>query len=815
MKKNHDKLTGCLINIATSGKYSGESGFDMSDSLIRYVLLNFVSFIGIIILTSYNVLNHQKELYDIVAVSSIMILVALICVFLARTKIPQVVVSLLLMVFFGMLCTWLNYTKQVLGFNFLFIYVYPLLTIMLLGLRVGVILSALLLVVVSAEMIIPGLSDFDYHIEAALRVIASYLLVFSVMIVIEITRKTKDRRIETQNRRLEELKREADAANRAKSDFLAVMSHEIRTPLNAIIGLSQIELQDPGGGLTGSSKDNIAQIHRSGSYLLGIINDILDISKIEAENFDIFPVEYQSAALIGDIINLNMVRIGSKPINLVLEIEGDFPRFLTGDELRVKQILNNLISNAAKYTARGTITLGVKHRIREAGEAVICFMVSDTGIGIRKDDMEKLFSTYTRLDPGANRKTEGTGLGLPIAIKLAQMMGGTITVESEYGKGSCFTVEIIQGIDAAEPGIGEETAKNLRRFRYASQLQEETFTRSPIPSAKVLVVDDIPANLSVACGLLGPYGLKVDTASSGPEAIEKIKANSYSLIFIDHMMPEMDGLETTAVIREQENTLKEKKPIVALTANAMRGMKEYYLEHGFDDYLSKPINPKELDRTLVRWIGDSAAPGQSTEGDPPGNDNSRRSPLIDSSTSNNSFAAEVESQRLDILNHYRLSFSIAKEFEKAYFERFTTLVKSLNTAIVRESTFLSGQIALLMEAGEKEDAETIRETLPAFCEALEKLKESCDKKEDASAKADEALDRILPRLKSAIEDGQAPAQGEDKTAEDFVRELGRANLSQRGRELYFKLNDSLLAGQPEKALEAINIWDAAGKGGMQ
>jgi len=395
-------------------------------------------------------------------------------------------------------------------------------------------------------------------------------------------------------------------ANRAKSQFLATMSHEIRTPLNAVIGLSEIVLRR--GELPEASKNDIRQVHQSGSSLLGIINDILDISKIEAGSFELIPVEYETASLLSDTVMLNMVRIGSKPIVFALEIDGDFPLMLVGDELRIKQVLNNLLSNAIKYTKEGSVTLtvGLEKFSAPKNEALLRFAVRDTGIGIRKEDICKLFSGYTQLDTRANRKIEGTGLGLEISKKLVEMMGGNIAVESEYGKGSVFTVEIIQGIVDYKP-IGEETAKKLRSFSYMADGKGENIDRSWMPYGKVLIVDDLPVNLQIARGLLEPYGLLVDSAESGQKAIKLVKAENprYDLIFMDHMMPEMDGIEAVKIIRNESNSeYCRTVPIIALTANALVGNSEMFMSKGFNGFIPKPIDIVQLDEALNKFIRD-------------------------------------------------------------------------------------------------------------------------------------------------------------------------------------------------------------------
>ena len=601
-------------------------------------------------------------------------------------------------------------------------------------------------------------------------------------------------------------------ASRAKSDFLATMSHEIRNPLNAVIGLSEVELR---GKLPETSRDNIVQIHQSGSSLLGIINDILDISKIEAGGFELVPVEYETASLISDIVNLNKVRLGTKPFKLVLDINGDFPRKLLGDELRVRQVLNNILSNAVKYTEDGTIKLEVRSEKLTPSSSLLTFIISDTGIGIRREDMGKLFTSYIQLDIKANRKIEGTGLGLVITKNLVEMMGGNISVESEFGKGSVFIVKIIQGLPKEDsnlsPCIGEETIQKLKDFRYASAKIDEDIIHFQIPDGKVLVVDDLPVNLLVARGLLKPYGLQVDTAASGQEAIELVRRQrragdkQYDLIFMDHMMQEMDGVEAAKVIRAWENERQKNNeaseinriPIVALTANALQGMKEFYLEQGFQDYITKPVNPQILDGAINRLIPwHLKVPLQKKI---EGNEDDR-------SISQVNISVAIEFQHLDMLNHYRVSFESDlhnnKKIESdiAYFEKFTTLVDTLDTTDLAAD--LKEQVTLLKEAGKNRDVLKIREILPVFCEALHKHRNAeKENVEQDKRQANRLLGEILMRLKNAIKYGEA-----DKT-EEIMGELGTISLGPSWRELFFLLYDLLLAGDTEKALGAICLWE--------
>jgi PAS domain S-box-containing protein len=396
-------------------------------------------------------------------------------------------------------------------------------------------------------------------------------------------------------------KLEAESASRSKSTFLATMSHEIRTPLNAIIGLSEIELQKK---LPLETHRDLEKIFNSGSSLLAIINDILDISKIEAGSFEMLPAEYDLPSMVNDTVHLNVVRIGSKNILFKLEIDATIPVKLFGDEVRVKQILNNLLSNAIKYTELGSVIFRILWE-RKQDEAWITFTVTDTGHGIKEEDIPRLFSEYSQLDAQANRYIEGTGLGLSITQNLVKLMGGVIGVQSVYGQGSVFTVKLPQRIVDETP-IGEETARNLEFFRFMENRRSRgRLIRSYMPYGKVLVVDDVETNLDVVRGLMLPYGLSIDCASSGNDAIEKIRAGEpvYDVVFMDHMMPGMDGVEAVRIIRGGiDSDYARKVPIIALTANALAGNEEMFLSSGFNAYISKPIDIMQLDVALNTWV---------------------------------------------------------------------------------------------------------------------------------------------------------------------------------------------------------------------
>jgi signal transduction histidine kinase/DNA-binding response OmpR family regulator len=416
------------------------------------------------------------------------------------------------------------------------------------------------------------------------------------------------RQLDQRNRELVMAKLTAEAASRAKSTFLATVSHEMRTPLNAILGLSAVELQRE--GIPTLTRMNLEKIWNSGSSLLRIVNDILDISRAEAGNFEIIPVDYNVAELVNDVIQINIVRIGSKPIIFELFIDDTIPLRLSGDFLRVKQILNNLLSNAFKYTERGKVRFSVNWR-KKGDTALMDFTISDTGIGIKQEDMGKLFTENSQINSEANRYVEGTGLGLSITKYLVDLMGGTIAAESEYGVGSEFRTTLPQMILKDEP-IGSDRAKDLMNFKAMSKNMnlEGSFVRTRMPYGHVLLVDDVPTNLDVAEGLLSPYGLKVSCASSGRQAVELVAAikdeakedGRYDLIFMDHMMPGMDGIEATHRIRELPTEYAKSVPIVAFTANAIPGTDKIFLDNGFNAFMAKPIDIMQLDAALNRWV---------------------------------------------------------------------------------------------------------------------------------------------------------------------------------------------------------------------
>lgn len=389
---------------------------------------------------------------------------------------------------------------------------------------------------------------------------------------------------------LETVKNEIEKSNKAKSDFLSNMSHEIRSPMNAIVGLSESLLNDPNFDLE-SARADIKHISSAGNNLLDIINNILDISKIESGKETLDLKEYSLGSIVMELSSIVEARIADRPIKLIMEVDNNIPSKLLGDSTKLFQVLLNILTNAVKYTEVGKIKLMVTGDVKD-DFVTLHFKISDTGYGIKKEDYDKLFEKFSRLDTATQNEIEGTGLGLVITKKYVDLMGGKIWFESEYEVGTTFFVDVTQKII------------NLKKLGSISEPQgdDKEINYADCTGKKALIVDDNKLNIKVATRLLGPYNFDVDTASSGKDCIYKIKeGTNYDIIFLDHMMPEMDGIEVLHVLRKLEGY--NIPPVVALTANAITGMKEMYLKEGFDEYLSKPINVSELNKLIKKYFG--------------------------------------------------------------------------------------------------------------------------------------------------------------------------------------------------------------------
>ncbi|MBR6088785.1 MAG: response regulator, partial [Anaerolineaceae bacterium] len=422
------------------------------------------------------------------------------------------------------------------------------------------------------------------------------------------SRRIEEMRVEEQKQAYEarsmKLEKEAaDQANRAKSAFLAEMSHEIRTPINAVLGMNEIILRESTQAKSTAEGDNreafgnistyARNIESAGSSLLAIINDILDLSRIEAGKMEITEGEYRLGSVLNDLNNMISFKAKEKGLDFIIDVDKSLPGALIGDEVRVRQVMINLLNNAVKYTERGSVRMTLRGKVQDPPAILLIFTVEDTGIGIRPEDMGNLYKKFQRLDMEQNSTVEGTGLGLAITRRLLEMMDGTIDLKSEYGKGSVFTVTIPQKISSPEP-VGD-----FRTSIQESGIRGDLFLA---PDARILIVDDTKLNLKVAVLLLKNTQMHIDTADSSEEALVLTDTNAYDLILMDQRMPKMDGTETLRLIRTGSDSLNRETPVICLSADAVFGAREHYIAEGFTDYLSKPVDSQVLEEMIMRYL---------------------------------------------------------------------------------------------------------------------------------------------------------------------------------------------------------------------
>ena len=456
---------------------------------------------------------------------------------------------------------------------------------------------------------------FEHQLSAQTRsTMISYaiILMFSLLVAAGLSLITVRPFVRAQGELLAEKVR-AESANHAKSDFLANMSHEIRTPINAVLGMNEMILREDHRAQELAKNDSVDMIEtlkninvyandvkNAGHNLLAIVNDILDFSKIEAGKMDITEAPYQLSSLLNDLNNMILFKAQDKKLDFKIDVDRTLPDDLYGDEVRVRQVLTNILGNAVKYTEKGSVRLTLRGEEQGDGTILLKAEISDTGIGIRPEDKEKLFTKFQRLEMEKNSTVEGTGLGLVITQRLLDMMGGTIAVESEYGKGSVFTVTIPQRI------VSNVSVGNFQE-RFENNMQQGSSYKESFraPNARILVVDDTRINLAVVENLLKSTLMRIDTALSGAEAVKKAEEIAFDLILMDQRMPEMDGTEALHKIRETSGGKSSKVPVICLTADAVIGAKERYLSEGFSDYLTKPIDSFALEKMLKKYLPES------------------------------------------------------------------------------------------------------------------------------------------------------------------------------------------------------------------
>jgi signal transduction histidine kinase/ActR/RegA family two-component response regulator/HPt (histidine-containing phosphotransfer) domain-containing protein len=734
--------------------------------------------------------------------------------------------------------------------------------------------------------------------------------------------------------RLSAAKVRADEDNKSKSSFLANMSHEIRTPMNAITGMAELMLR---GELSDEARSYAHDIKSAGSNLLSIINDLLDFSKIEAGKLQIVPVKYTLSSLVNDVVNIIRMRLTEKPVRFYTNIDGRIPNNLMGDEVRIRQIILNLMSNAVKYTEKGHISLSIEVFKQEHGQVWLTITVSDTGKGIKPEDQAKLFGEFVQVDMTKNRGIEGTGLGLAITKRLCLLMGGDVGVQSEYGKGSVFTIVLPQNIASSEPFAEVEDAANKKVLVYegrpiyaksicwslanlgvpytmtetlgdfagamlegewffifsgyglyekikpimdrpdgdfpggkkpplvlmaewgtearipgvqlmSSPIQSLTianvlngkvdnkglnessaFTgliRFTIPRARLLIVDDISTNLKVAEGLLMPYQATVDICQSGAEAIDLVKKNEYDLVFMDHMMPDMDGIETTDAIRALWGERFKSLPIVALTANAVMGMREMFIEKGFNDFLAKPIDVAKMDEILFRWIPKEKKEEVSDQwvvgSEDRDSKNDSHYPLIIPGVD----TAKGIMMTGGTLTAYKQVLSL---FRKDVQERlpllqnvpgedilpvFITQVHALKSALASlGAADVSAQAAGLETAGKTKDMAFIQKNLGSFAKHLEELINHISDALETDTLAENAamgqnkeadisgdISAYIPLLQElAIALGERKADDIDHVLESLLRQT----LDKKAKEVLEQISDEVLMAEYDKAGETV------------
>ena len=590
----------------------------------------------------------------------------------------------------------------------------------------------------------------------------------------------------------------AIAANQAKSSFLSNMSHEIRTPINAVLGMNEMILRESEDQNVLTYSENI---RTAGNTLLGLVNDILDFSKIEAGKMEIIPVDYDVSSLLNDLVNMSRTKADNKGLELILDFDADMPKFLNGDEIRIKQIITNILTNAIKYTEKGSVTFSATYEKLpdDPNSVMLKVAIKDTGIGIKPEDIKKLFSKFERIEEKRNRNIEGTGLGMNITKALLEMMNSQLDVTSVYGSGSTFAFSLKQKVIRWEPLGDYETA--YREAMASRSKYKESFKA---PEAKVLVVDDNQMNLMVFTSLLKTTGVKIDRASSGNEGLALTDDKKYDIIFLDHMMPKKDGVETLHDLKARQDNPNLNTPTICLTANAISGAREQYIKEGFDDYLTKPIDSLKLEEMLIRYLPkekiQKVARGEESDSSsielPKELEPLAKEQWIDINVGlGNSGSVEAYMPLLKIF--YTSMEESADEIDRFYenedWKNYTIKVHAIkSSARIIGATEFGEKAQRLENAGKSDDTEYIRQHHKAFIDELLSFKEPLSKvfAEDESVQtekpeADEdMMAEVYDGLRMAAEDMDSD------TIQDILTEMENYRVTESETENWSKIKEA-------------------------
>lgn len=615
-------------------------------------------------------------------------------------------------------------------------------------------------------------------------------------------------------RRMEEeqkLKNELEVARQAsdaKSSFLSNMSHEIRTPINAVLGMNEMIIRE-------SKDEHITEyannVKSAGNTLLSLVNDILDFSKIEAGKMEIICSEYHLGLTINDLVNMVSAKAKDKGLELIINVDEHTPCMLIGDEVRLKQCLTNLLSNAVKYTEKGSVTLNVGYEPIDDTDVNLIFEVKDTGIGIKEEDIAKLYSPFERIEEIRNRSIEGTGLGMSIVKKLLALMDTRLDVKSVYGEGTSFRFAVKQQVVSDEE-IGDFKEKYKEYVKSIAKYHQ----RFQAPDANILVVDDTDMNLTVIVNLLKQTLVKVDTAQSGFEALDMVVKKKYDVIFLDHRMPEMDGIQTLDVMRELDGNLNIGVPVISLTANAVSGAKDEYRAHGFTDYLAKPVSGYDLEKMLEHYL-----PPEKIESVAIDNGGDTYVSEFDDTIPEDSFLLKLKQIDLDEglknCGGQEVLKKVVKDFLISIDSKADAIENCLNEEDIRNYTVyvhalkssarligaadLSSMAARLEQAGNDKDLATIKEQTPSLLEKYRSYKDNLapamDKKDDLPKISESELNDAFAGIRELVE------AYDYKTADSIVAQLSEYRIPENMQEKYDTMVKLLVDVDRDKILELL------------